>query len=124
VSTDKVDTEVPSAHAGFLREIRVPEGDTVAVGGYRSPSSPTTADEPLTAEATVVPTPARRKLDGAPEPVRCTPHSTKRNFSPPCSTVGFTFCPYVAISLSPVHTTTNHSDYVAVEPHHKPQLTV
>ncbi len=32
VSTDKVDTEVPSSAAGTLAEIRVPEGDTVEVG--------------------------------------------------------------------------------------------
>ncbi|MFV0259612.1 MAG: biotin/lipoyl-containing protein, partial [Acidimicrobiales bacterium] len=32
VSTDKVDTEVPSAVAGVLAEIRVPEGETVEVG--------------------------------------------------------------------------------------------
>ena len=32
VSTDKVDTEVPSPLAGVLTEIRVPEGDTVEVG--------------------------------------------------------------------------------------------
>ena len=32
VSTDKVDTEVPSPVGGTLAEIRVPEGDTVDVG--------------------------------------------------------------------------------------------
>ncbi|MGH1489691.1 MAG: dihydrolipoamide acetyltransferase family protein, partial [Acidimicrobiales bacterium] len=32
VSTDKVDTEVPSPFSGTLAEIRVPEGDTVEVG--------------------------------------------------------------------------------------------
>jgi pyruvate dehydrogenase E2 component (dihydrolipoamide acetyltransferase) len=32
VSTDKVDSEVPSPAAGVLAEIRVPEGDTVDVG--------------------------------------------------------------------------------------------
>ena len=32
VSTDKVDTEVPSPIAGTLTEIRVPAGDTVPVG--------------------------------------------------------------------------------------------
>src|SRR5215510_4986932 len=32
VSTDKVDSEVPSPVAGFVTEIRVPEGDTVDVG--------------------------------------------------------------------------------------------
>jgi pyruvate dehydrogenase E2 component (dihydrolipoamide acetyltransferase) len=32
VSTDKVDSEVPAASAGFLTEIRVPEGETAPVG--------------------------------------------------------------------------------------------
>ena len=32
VSTEKVDTEVPSAVAGHVRAILVPAGDTVAVG--------------------------------------------------------------------------------------------
>ncbi len=32
VSTDKVDTEVPSPIAGVVSEIRVPEGDTIEVG--------------------------------------------------------------------------------------------
>ncbi len=32
VSTDKVDTEVPAAHAGVLRSVLVAEGDTVPVG--------------------------------------------------------------------------------------------
>ncbi|MEP6660822.1 MAG: biotin/lipoyl-containing protein, partial [Acidimicrobiales bacterium] len=32
VSTEKVDTEVPSPEAGFLAEIRANEGDTVVVG--------------------------------------------------------------------------------------------
>lgn len=32
IGTDKVDTDVPSPASGFLREIRVPEGETVPVG--------------------------------------------------------------------------------------------
>ena len=32
ISTDKVDTEVPSSAAGVLAKIMVPEGETVAVG--------------------------------------------------------------------------------------------
>ena len=32
VSTDKVDSEVPSSAAGYLSEILVPEGETVDVG--------------------------------------------------------------------------------------------
>ncbi len=55
VSTDKVDTEVPSPVAGVLSEIRVPEGDTVEVGiivavvsdGAAAPAeAPATAPEP------------------------------------------------------------------------------
>jgi pyruvate dehydrogenase E2 component (dihydrolipoamide acetyltransferase) len=46
VSTDKVDTEVPSAHGGFLRAILVAEGDTVPIG---TPLAVLTAtpDEPV-----------------------------------------------------------------------------
>src|SRR5215210_2282944 len=32
VSTDKVDSEVPSPVSGYLTEIKVPEGDTAEVG--------------------------------------------------------------------------------------------
>src|SRR5438874_9937208 len=32
VSTDKVDSEVPSPSAGYISEILVPEGETVEVG--------------------------------------------------------------------------------------------
>src|ERR1043165_3854446 len=32
VSTDKVDSEVPSPISGYIAEIRVPEGETVDVG--------------------------------------------------------------------------------------------
>ena len=32
ISTDKVDTEIPSPAEGVLKEIRVKEGDTVEVG--------------------------------------------------------------------------------------------
>ncbi len=32
ISTDKVDTEIPSPDAGVIAEIRIPEGDTVDVG--------------------------------------------------------------------------------------------
>src|SRR5512138_1346082 len=32
VATDKVDTEIPSVHAGILKEILAQEGETVKVG--------------------------------------------------------------------------------------------
>jgi pyruvate dehydrogenase E2 component (dihydrolipoyllysine-residue acetyltransferase) len=74
VSTDKVDTEVPSAHAGYLREIRVPEGDTVAVGVPLAVITDS-ADEPLAeapapvvaAESPPAPRPPRA-VAAAPEP--------------------------------------------------------
>ena len=59
VSTDKVDSEVPAPNAGFLVEILVPEGDTVAVG---TPIA-VVGDEPGGAGAAAAPAPA-----AAPEP--------------------------------------------------------
>jgi pyruvate dehydrogenase E2 component (dihydrolipoamide acetyltransferase) len=66
VSTDKVDTEVPSPIAGTLTEIRVAEGETVAVGtviavvggaGAAPTPAPVAAPAPAPAPAPVV-TPA------------------------------------------------------------------
>ena len=72
VSTDKVDSEVPSPAAGILSEILVPEGETVEVGvklavigDGASPAeaaAPVVADEapaaaPPAAEAAPAPTP-------------------------------------------------------------------
>ena len=60
VSTDKVDTEVPSPIAGVLTEIRVPEGETVPVGavigvvGVASGAAPVVA-APATPVALVAP---------------------------------------------------------------------
>ena len=63
VSTDKVDTEIPSPVAGILRGITVAEDETVAVGaelaiidetGAEGQAAPPTAAEPPAAEAPVV----------------------------------------------------------------------
>ena len=69
VSTDKVDTEVPSPIAGVLTEIRVAEGDTVAVGTViavvgdasssgSAPSSPASESETRTSAKVSEPEPA------------------------------------------------------------------
>jgi 2-oxoglutarate dehydrogenase E2 component (dihydrolipoamide succinyltransferase) len=90
VSTDKVDTEVPSPVSGTLTEIRVPEGDTVPVGtviavvgdGAAAPSpAPATpapeaapvapAPEAAPAPAPVAPAPTPAPV--APTPVAATP---------------------------------------------------
>jgi len=76
VSTDKVDSEVPSPVAGVLTEIRVPEGDTVdvgtviaVVGDAGSAPAPAAAPEPAAAEPeTVAAEPEPEPAPVAPEP--------------------------------------------------------
>ena len=58
VSTDKVDTEVPSAFAGFLREVYVHEGDTVPIGTLLAVVTDT-ADEAVDAAPEAAATDAR-----------------------------------------------------------------
>src|SRR5690348_1335331 len=72
VSTDKVDSEVPSPAEGVLTEVIVPEGETVEVGARLAvigdgSAAGATASEPATtgaAASTGVPAPA----PPAPEP--------------------------------------------------------
>ena len=67
VSTDKVDTEVPSPVAGTVTEIRVNEGDTVPVGTVIAVVGAANA---ATAPAPVAPAPvAQRAPTPAPAPV-------------------------------------------------------
>jgi pyruvate dehydrogenase E2 component (dihydrolipoamide acetyltransferase) len=94
VSTDKVDTEVPSPIAGTLSEIKAQEGDTVEVGAViavvgdagaaAAPAAPaetaetteTAADEPPAAEAAPAPAPAAAEpapAQAAPEPPAAEP---------------------------------------------------
>ena len=71
VSTDKVDTEVPSPIAGVLTEIRVAEGDTVPVGtviavvGDASAAAPAAAAS-APAVAAPAPAPAAASAPAAP----------------------------------------------------------
>src|ERR1700759_5118035 len=72
VSTDKVDSEVPSPAAGVLSEILVPEGETVEVGvklavigdGARAPPSAAAPAAP----AEPAPAPAPEPAPAAPAP--------------------------------------------------------
>lgn len=84
VSTDKVDTEVPSPIAGTLLEIRVPEGDTVAVGtviavvgdsaGAPAPAPAAAPAAPAPAPVVEAPTPTPTAAPApAPAPVVATP---------------------------------------------------
>src|SRR5215203_5562507 len=96
VSTDKVDTEVPSPSAGVLTEIRAQEGDTVPVGaviavvgsgdgapaaappadaapGDAAPGDATPAEA---APAAAPPQPAAAPPPPAPEPAAAPPPAT------------------------------------------------
>src|ERR671923_243823 len=74
ISTDKVDTEVPSPASGVVTQILVPEGETVEVGtklavigGAAAAPAEAPAAEPAPAEApAAAPEPAPAPADEAP----------------------------------------------------------
>jgi pyruvate/2-oxoglutarate dehydrogenase complex dihydrolipoamide acyltransferase (E2) component len=95
ISTDKIDTEVPSPAAGRLTEIVVDVGTTVEVGTVLAriatdarPGEPhaSEADEPPTSEAAAATgdSPAPATPDPAPEPAAATPPDApqRRRYSP------------------------------------------
>ena len=62
VATDKVDTEIPSTHAGVLKEILAQEGDVIQVGKpIAIIELLTEGDEPLTIRPSVTPEPTEQK---------------------------------------------------------------
>jgi 2-oxoglutarate dehydrogenase E2 component (dihydrolipoamide succinyltransferase) len=71
VSTDKVDTEVPSAFAGFLREVYVHEGDTVPIGTLLAVIT-ADADEQIEAPAAPVPSVDTGVGEGGPDAAAAT----------------------------------------------------
>ena len=85
VSTDKVDSEVPSPRAGTLTEILANEGDTVEVGQVlariedASEASQSAAAEPAVEPASVFEEPAQAPLEPAlshPQPLPTQPPTT------------------------------------------------
>ena len=89
VSTDKVDSEVPSPSSGYLAEILVAEGDTVDVGTKIAVLSDTPpgqagagviesvpAAEPVKVEPVPEPTPAPLAMPAAPAPIEVVPVAT------------------------------------------------
>jgi len=116
VSTDKVDTEVPSPIAGVLTEIRVAEGDTVPVGtviavvgdsaGAPAPApaapAPAAAPTPPPAAApapTPPPAPAPAPAPAA-APVAAPPAPTSPVAAPASSTEGMVLSPVVRKLIS------------------------
>ena len=103
VSTDKVDTEVPSPVAGVLSEIRVAEGDTVEVGVVvavvgdtaaapaAEPAAPAPAAEPAPApepEPAPAPPPPAPPAAPAPAPLRSCSCSCSCACACPCDDGG------------------------------------
>ena len=91
VSTDKVDTEVPSPVAGVVLELRAAEGDTVAVNtvvavvgaadGAAAPAEPPAAAAPA-AEPAPAPAPEPAPVAAAPAPALAAPASAPAASAP------------------------------------------
>jgi pyruvate dehydrogenase E2 component (dihydrolipoamide acetyltransferase) len=68
ISTDKVDTEVPSPASGVVQQIIVQEGETVAVGTKLAVIAPEGAEAAAPAEAEAAPEEAPAAEETPPEP--------------------------------------------------------
>src|ERR1700691_2204766 len=73
ISTDKVDTEIPSPAAGVLKEVLVEEGKTVAISTVvgrieEGAGNGASAPAPAAAKAAPAPAPAKPAAAAAPEP--------------------------------------------------------
>lgn len=86
VSTDKVDSEVPSPVAGYLAEIKVPEGETVDVGTVLAVVSDEPSGngaEPAAAESsTESPAPSEPEPTAASAPVEAAPVAAPTEAAP------------------------------------------
>ena len=95
VSTDKVDTEVPSPVSGVLTEIRVPEGETVDVGtviavvgdsaGAPAGEAPSSDTPAAPAEEPAAPAPAEQAAAPAPAEEAASPAAAPAPASPPAA---------------------------------------
>src|SRR5205814_2146247 len=68
ISTDKVDTEVPSPGEGVLQQILVQEGETAEVGPKLAVIAPEGAEQPEAPPAEAAPAPAQAPPAEAPAP--------------------------------------------------------
>ncbi len=93
ISTDKVDTEIPSPAAGTLAEVLIEEGKTVGINtvvarindgsGASAPAAETRQAEPPAPPAQAPPPPAPvAEADGSPEPVATVVEETAGPLSP------------------------------------------
>ncbi len=96
VATDKVDTEVPSTHAGILREILAKEGEVVAVGKpiarIETEAEALATTTPQSAAPATAPVVQKEKTNAAPPNGHTTPapatfKEAKRFYSPLVKTI-------------------------------------
>jgi 2-oxoglutarate dehydrogenase E2 component (dihydrolipoamide succinyltransferase) len=104
VSTDKVDTEVPSPISGVLTEIRVAEGDTVPVGTVIAVVGDAGAAPSPAASAPAAPAPPPAPVASTPAVASSTLASSNVSEAPPASATSSTAV--VAASASPTGTST------------------
>ena len=103
ISTDKVDTEVPSPGEGIVQKILVQEGETVEVGAKLAVIAPEGAEvaaeepEPAPAEAEAVP-----EAEREPEPQPAAAAPSAETAEPP-STDGKTFVSPVVAKIASEH---------------------
>jgi len=93
ISTDKVDTEVPSPGEGIVAEIRVQEGETVevgtvlavigAAGAAPAPAEPAAPPQEETPAAEETAAPAQPSPAAVPEPVAAAPAEQPAPVAPP-----------------------------------------
>ena len=86
ISTDKVDTEVPSPGEGVVAEILVAEGETVDVGtllAVIAPAGSAVAEPAAAPAAEALPSRSRRPAAPAPEPVAGEPQRPPQRLPPP-----------------------------------------
>lgn len=83
VSTDKVDTEIPSPVAGILLEITVAEDGIALVGGQLGTIGALSGSAPAAVpSAPVAPVPAAPAPESKPEPIATTPIATAATSTP------------------------------------------
>ena len=94
ISTDKVDTEVPSPGTGVLAEIFVQEGETVEVGTKLATIAPEGAEAAAPAAAEAPPEPATQQAAAEAD------HAGSSETETPICGITTSTCVSVAISLS------------------------
>jgi 2-oxoglutarate dehydrogenase E2 component (dihydrolipoamide succinyltransferase) len=109
ISTDKVDTEVPSPGTGVVQEILVQEGETVDVGTKLATIAPEGAEAPAPAEEPAPPEPATqeaaREVEAASPAESPAPTAAPSAARPPAdgSTDGKTFVSPVVAKIASEH---------------------